>query len=90
MEILILIAVIVTGASGLYVAYNFKNHIEKHVAPLMERIAQDARNQIEAASKELRQQVWTMTDGLRREIRGPARRRPGGRFRCRVRSCPTG
>ena len=95
MEILILIAVIVTGASGLYVAYNFKNHIEKHVAPLMERIAQDARNQIEAASKELRQQieatttgpleavaskdlvtngelrqqVWTMTDGLRREIR---------------------
>ena len=94
MEILILIAVIATGASSLYMAYTFKNHIEKHVAPLMERITQDARNQIEAASKdlrqqiqattgpleavaskdlvtngELRQQVWTMTDGLKRDIR---------------------
>ena len=94
MEILILIAVIVTGASGLYMAYTFKNHIEKDVAPLMQRIAEDARKQIEAASKdltqqiqasagpleavaskdlvtngELRQQVWTMTDGLQREIR---------------------
>jgi len=94
MEILILIAVIVTGASGLYMAYTFKNHIEKDVAPLMQRIAEDARKQIEAAGKdltqqiqasagpleavaskdlvtngELRQQVWTMTDGLQREIR---------------------
>jgi hypothetical protein len=75
MEILILIAVIATGASALYMAYTFKNHIEKHVAPLLERVPQDARNQIEATSKdlvtngELRQQVWTMTDGLKREIR---------------------
>lgn len=75
MEILILIAVIATGASALYMAYTFKNHIEKHVAPLLERVTQDARNQIDAASKdlvtngELRQQVWTMTDGLKREIR---------------------
>ena len=94
MEMLILIAVILTGASGLYMAYTFKTHIEKHVAPLMERITQDARNQVEAASKELRQQIqatagpleavaskdlvtngelrqqaWTMTDGLTREIR---------------------
>ena len=74
MEILILIAVIATGASGLYVAYTFKNHIEK-LAPLLERITQDARNQIEAASKdlvtnkELRHQAWTMTDGLKQEIR---------------------
>jgi hypothetical protein len=98
MEILILIAVIVTGASGLYVAYNFKNHLEKHVAPLMERTAHDARDQIEAASKELRQQieatttgpleavarkdlvtngelrqqVWTMTEELRRVIQAIA------------------
>jgi hypothetical protein len=78
MEILILIAVIATGASALYMAYTFKNHIEKHVAPLLERVPQDARNQIEAASKdlvtngELRQQVWTMTDGLKREIRAIA------------------
>ena len=94
MEILILIAVIATGAAALYMAYTFKNHIEKHVAPLLERVTQDARNQIEEASKglgqqiqattgpleavaskdlvtnrELRQQVWTMTDGLKREIR---------------------
>jgi phosphoserine phosphatase len=94
MEILILIAVIATGASALYMAYTFKNLIEKHVAPLLERVTQDARNQIEEASKglreqiqattgpleavagkdlvtngELRQQVCTMTDGLKREIR---------------------
>ena len=94
MEILILIAVLVTGASGLYMAYTFKNHIEKDVEPLMQRITEDARKQIEAASKdltqqiqasagpleavaskdlatneELRHQVWTMTDGLQREIR---------------------
>ncbi|MGN6678378.1 MAG: PPA1309 family protein [Streptosporangiaceae bacterium] len=93
MEILILIAVIATGASALYMAYTFKNHIEKNVAPLLERVTQDARNQIEAASKglgqqiqattgpleavaskdlvtngELRQQVSTMTGGLKREI----------------------
>ena len=63
MEILILIAVIATGASSLYMAYTFKNHIEKHVAPLMKRIAQDARNQIETASKELRQQIEATTTG---------------------------
>ena len=44
-------------------AHTFKNHIEKHVAPLMERIAQDARNQIETASKELRQQIEATTTG---------------------------
>jgi hypothetical protein len=93
MEILILIAVIATGASALYMAYTFKNHVEKLV-PLLEHVTQDARNQIEAAGKgfrqqiqaatgpleaaaskdlvtngELRQQVSTMTDGLKREIR---------------------
>jgi hypothetical protein len=56
-------------------AYTFKNHIEKHVAPLLERVTQDDQNQIEAAGKdvvtngELRQQVSTMTDGLKKEIR---------------------
>src|SRR5690348_7555313 len=57
MEIFILIAVLVTGASGLYMAYTFKNHIEKDVAPLIQRIAEDARKQIEAASKDLTQQI---------------------------------
>lgn len=57
MEILILIAVIITGASGLYVAYTFKKHIERDLEPLLQQTAQAARAQIEAASEDLKQQV---------------------------------
>lgn len=64
MEILILIAVIATGASGLYVAYTFKTHIERHVEPLMQRTVTAARTQIEAASKDLKQQIQASTGQL--------------------------
>lgn len=64
MEILILIAVIATGASGLYVAYTFKTHIERHVEPLMQRTAQAARTQTEAASEDLKQQIQASTGQL--------------------------
>jgi hypothetical protein len=64
MEILILIAVIATGASGLYVAYTFKTHIERYVEPLMQRTAQDARTQIEAVSTDLKQQIQASTGQL--------------------------
>ena len=61
MEILILIAVIATGAASLYMAYTFKTHIERHVEPLLQQTAQTARTQIEAASKDLKQQIHVCT-----------------------------
>ena len=64
MEILILIAVIATGASGLYVAYTLKTHVERHVEPLMQRTAQAARTQIEAVSNDLKQQIQASTGQL--------------------------
>jgi F0F1-type ATP synthase membrane subunit b/b' len=64
MEILILIAVIATGASSLYVAYTFKVHTERHVAPLMQRITKAAHDQIESAGKDLRKQIQESTEQL--------------------------
>jgi hypothetical protein len=46
------------------VAYTFKTHIERHVEPLMQRTAQAARTQIEAASKDLKQQIQASTGQL--------------------------
>ena len=64
MEILILIAVIATGGSSLYVAYTFKTHIERQVEPLMQLTAREARAQIEAAREDLKQQMQESTGRL--------------------------
>jgi hypothetical protein len=64
MEILILIAVIATGASALYVAYTFKKYAERDAGPLIQQTLQAARAQTGAASEELRRQIQTNTDQL--------------------------
>jgi F0F1-type ATP synthase membrane subunit b/b' len=65
MEILILIAVIATGISGLYVAYTFKIHTERNIEPLMQRMTKAAHDQIEEAGKDLRKQLQESTEQLR-------------------------
>jgi hypothetical protein len=61
MEILILIAVIATGASALYVAHTFKKYAERDAGPLIQRTLQAARTQTGAASEDLRRQIQANT-----------------------------
>jgi F0F1-type ATP synthase membrane subunit b/b' len=66
MEILLLIAIIAVGASGLYVAVTFNTRTKQNFAPLMNDAEKNIDEKIEAASGELRQQVQAVTDELRR------------------------
>jgi hypothetical protein len=64
MEMLILIAVIATGTSALYVAYTFKKYAERDADPLIQRTLQAARTQTGAASEDLRRQIQANTTRL--------------------------
>jgi hypothetical protein len=64
MEILILIAVIATGASALYVAYTFKKYAERDTGPLIQRTLQAARTQTGTASEDMGRQIQANTTRL--------------------------
>jgi archaellum component FlaC len=63
MEILLLIAIIVVGASGLYVALTFNTRTRQNFAPLMDDAATNIGQQIDA----VRQQTQTIADELQEE-----------------------
>ena len=66
MEILLLIAIIAVGASGLYVAATFNARTKKNFAPLMDDAAKNIAGRIEAASREQGQQVQAIAGELQR------------------------
>ena len=73
MEILLLIAIIVVGASGLYVAATFNTRTRQNFAPLMDDAAKNIGKKIEAASGKVQEQAQAIADELQqeREKQGP-------------------
>lgn len=65
MEILLLITIIVVGASALYVAATFNTRTRQNFAPLMDDAARKIGRNIEVASGELRGQFQVIADELR-------------------------
>jgi hypothetical protein len=64
MEILLLVAIILVGASGLYVAATFNKRTKHNAAPLVNSVAK----QIEDTGKDLRQQLHAITAELQEEM----------------------
>lgn len=73
MEILLLIAVIASAASGLYVAATFNTRAKQNFAPLINETAKNVVEKIEAVGGELQQHMQTITDDLQGNSRLTAR-----------------
>jgi hypothetical protein len=73
MEILLLIAIIAVGASGLYVAATFNSRTRQNFAPLMDDAAKNIGKEIAATRGELGRQMQAITDDVRQST-DPIRR----------------
>ena len=65
MEILLLIAVIASAASGLYVAVAFNTRATQNFTPLVNDAAKDTAEKIDAVSGELQEHMKAITNDLR-------------------------
>lgn len=65
MEILLLVAMMVVGASALYVAATFNTRAKRNVAPLIRNAANDIARQVEETSKTLQKQLQEVSGELR-------------------------
>ena len=65
MEILLLIAIIASAASGLYVAVAFNTRATQNFTPLVNDAAKDTAEKIEAVSGELQEHMKAITNDLR-------------------------
>jgi hypothetical protein len=73
MEILLLIAVIASAASGLYVAVRFNTRATQNFTPLVNDAARDTAGKIEAVGGELRQHVQAIAGDVQGNRRLTAR-----------------
>jgi hypothetical protein len=67
MEILLLVAIIAAGASGLYVAVTFNTRTRQNISPLIDDAIKHVSEQIDTTVKDLRQQLRMITDDLRQD-----------------------
>lgn len=67
MEIILLIAVIAVGASGLYVTATFNTRARQNFVPLMNDATKNICSNIETASGEVRQQMRAIADKLQED-----------------------
>lgn len=65
MEILLLIAIIAVGTSGLYVAATFNSRTRKNFAPLMDDAAKNIGKEMAPTREELGREMQAITDELR-------------------------
>ena len=66
MEILLLVATLAVGASGLYVAATFNMRTRRNSAPLIGAV-KDISDQIEATAKDLRRELQVIANELQRD-----------------------
>jgi hypothetical protein len=67
MEIVLIAALIVVAAAGLYVALTFNKRSRQTAAPLVDAAVSEIRDQLRATSDELRGQLRAITEELRRD-----------------------
>jgi len=67
MEIVLIVAIAVVAAAGLYVAATFNKRTRQTTAPLIEAAVSDISAQISVTADDLRRQLRAITDDLHQE-----------------------
>ena len=67
MEIVLIVAIAVVAAAGLYVAATFNKRTRQSTAPLIEAAVSDISAQISVTADDLRRQLRAITDDLHQE-----------------------
>jgi hypothetical protein len=67
METLLIAALVVVAAAGLYVALTFNKRTRKSTAPLIDAALSDLHDQLRATSDDLRRQLQAITEDLHRD-----------------------
>ena len=67
MEIVLIVAIAVVAATGLYVAATFNKRTRQSTAPLIEAAVSDISAQISVTADDLRRQLRAITDDLHQE-----------------------